>query len=31
MDRRRRTRGTADLRDMDAKEVVKELFPYGAN
>lgn len=27
----RRTRGTGHLRDMDAKKVVKELFPYGAN
>lgn len=27
----RRTRGTAHLRDMDAKKVIKELFPYGAN
>jgi large subunit ribosomal protein L35 len=26
----RRTRGTAHLRDMDAKKVIKELFPYGA-
>jgi large subunit ribosomal protein L35 len=31
MDRRRRNRGTGLLRDMDAKKVVKELFPYGAN
>lgn len=27
----RRTRGTAHLADMDAKKVIKELFPYGAN
>jgi large subunit ribosomal protein L35 len=26
----RRTRGTSHLRDMDAKKVIKELFPYGA-
>jgi large subunit ribosomal protein L35 len=31
MDRRRRNRGTSHLRDMDAKKVIKELFPYGAN
>ncbi|MBL8950028.1 MAG: 50S ribosomal protein L35 [Myxococcaceae bacterium] len=31
MDRRRRNRGTNHLRDMDAKKVIKELFPYGAN
>jgi large subunit ribosomal protein L35 len=31
MDRRRRGRGTTNLRDMDAKKVIKELFPYGAN
>jgi large subunit ribosomal protein L35 len=30
-DRRRRNRGTSHLRDMDAKKVIKELFPYGAN
>jgi large subunit ribosomal protein L35 len=30
-DRRRRNRGTTHLRDMDAKKVIKELFPYGAN
>ena len=30
-DRRRRNRGTSTLRDMDAKKVIKELFPYGAN
>ncbi|NRD64157.1 50S ribosomal protein L35 [Corallococcus exiguus] len=23
-------RGTGHLRDMDAKKVIKELFPYGA-
>ena len=28
---KRRNRGTGHLRDMDAKKVVKELFPYGAN
>jgi large subunit ribosomal protein L35 len=27
----RRNRGTGHLRDMDAKKVIKELFPYGAN
>jgi len=27
----RHTRGTGHLRDMDAKKVIKELFPYGAN
>jgi len=27
----RHNRGTAHLRDMDAKKVIKELFPYGAN
>ncbi len=27
----RRHRGTGYLRDMDAKKVIKELFPYGAN
>jgi large subunit ribosomal protein L35 len=31
MDRRRRNRGTSHLADMDAKKVIKELFPYGAN
>ena len=31
MDRRRRNRGTNHLRDMDAKKVIKEMFPYGAN
>jgi len=30
-DRSRRNRGTGHLREMDAKKVVKELFPYGAN
>lgn len=30
-DRTRRNRGTGHLRDMDAKKVIKELFPYGAN
>jgi large subunit ribosomal protein L35 len=30
-DRRRRNRGTSHLADMDAKKVIKELFPYGAN
>jgi len=28
---KRGNRGTALLRDMDAKKVVKELFPYGAH
>jgi large subunit ribosomal protein L35 len=27
----RRHRGTGSLRPMDAKKVIKELFPYGAN
>jgi large subunit ribosomal protein L35 len=27
----RRTRGTGHLKDMDAKKVIQELFPYGAN
>jgi large subunit ribosomal protein L35 len=27
----RRTRGTGHLKSMDAKKVIKELFPYGAN
>jgi large subunit ribosomal protein L35 len=27
----RRHRGTGHLQDMDAKKVIKELFPYGAN
>ena len=26
-----RNRGNVHLRDMDAKKVIKELFPYGAN
>ena len=26
----RRHRGTGHLRDMDAKKIIKELFPYGA-
>ncbi len=30
-DRRRRNRGTDHLSGMDAKKVIKELFPYGAN
>ncbi|MFN0061240.1 MAG: 50S ribosomal protein L35 [Myxococcaceae bacterium] len=25
----RRNRGTGHLRDMDAKKVIKEMFPYG--
>ncbi|MCI0571628.1 MAG: 50S ribosomal protein L35 [Myxococcaceae bacterium] len=29
-DSKRRNRGTGFLRDMDAKKVVKELFPYGS-
>jgi large subunit ribosomal protein L35 len=28
---KRRNRGTGHLRDMDAKKVISELFPYGAN
>ena len=28
--RGRRNRGTGHLRDMDAKKVIKEMFPYGA-
>jgi large subunit ribosomal protein L35 len=28
---KRGTRGTGHLRDMDAKKVRSELFPYGAN
>lgn len=28
---KRRNRGTGHLRDMDAKKVTKELFPYGAS
>ena len=31
MDNRRRTRGTSHLDKMDAKKVIKEMFPYGAN
>jgi large subunit ribosomal protein L35 len=31
MDRRRGNRGTSYLDRMDAKKVVKEMFPYGAN
>jgi len=31
MDRRRRNRGTGHLASMDAKKVIKEMFPYGAN
>lgn len=27
----RQTRGTTHLRSMDAKKVIKEMFPYGAN
>ncbi len=30
-DQKRGNRGTGHLRDMDAKKVIKELFPYGAN
>lgn len=30
-DSRRRNRGTDHLSGMDAKKVIKELFPYGAN
>ena len=30
-DSKRRNRGTSHLRDMDAKKIIKELFPYGAN
>ncbi len=29
-DSKRRNRGTGFLRDMDAKKVVKELFPFGS-
>ena len=28
---KRRNRGTDHLAPMDAKKVIKELFPYGAN
>jgi large subunit ribosomal protein L35 len=31
MDNRRTTRGTTHLDKCDAKKVVKEMFPYGAN
>lgn len=27
----RRTRGTSHLKQRDAKKVIKEMFPYGAN
>jgi large subunit ribosomal protein L35 len=27
---KRTSRGTGHLRDMDAKKITKELFPYGA-
>jgi large subunit ribosomal protein L35 len=27
----RRNRGTGHLKPMDAKKIIKELFPYGAN
>ena len=27
----RRNRGTSHLRQMDAKKVIREMFPYGAN
>jgi large subunit ribosomal protein L35 len=30
-DAKRGNRGTGHLRDMDAKKVIKEMFPYGAN
>jgi large subunit ribosomal protein L35 len=30
-ERKRRNRGTGHLAPMDAKKVIKELFPYGAN
>jgi large subunit ribosomal protein L35 len=30
-DGKRKNRGTGHLKDMDAKKVIKELFPYGAN
>ncbi len=30
-DRSRRNRGTSHLAQMDAKKIIKELFPYGAN
>ncbi|HYO52955.1 50S ribosomal protein L35 [Archangium sp.] len=28
---KREHRGTGHLKDMDAKKVIKELFPFGAN
>jgi large subunit ribosomal protein L35 len=28
---KRTQRGTGHLKDMDAKKVIKELFPFGAN
>lgn len=31
MDNRRNNRGTSHLAKMDAKKVIKEMFPYGAN
>jgi large subunit ribosomal protein L35 len=30
-DSKRGNRGTGHLKQMDAKKVIKELFPYGAN
>jgi len=30
-DSKRTNRGTGHLKQMDAKKVIKELFPYGAN
>lgn len=30
-DQKRGIRGTGHLEKMDAKKVIKELFPYGAN
>lgn len=30
-DSKRSNRGTGHLKKMDAKKVIKELFPYGAN
>ncbi len=30
-DSRRRNRGTSHLVKQDAKKVIKEMFPYGAN
>ena len=29
--RSRRSRGTGHLKQMDAKKIIKELFPYGAS